>query len=398
MTERTGQSSERSPLPEGPTPETAETAGTPAAAGAGPAGPTPTGAPDASPDGAASSPVSGPEALPGEEPSAPARAGGGGRTGPTDVLIQPPPPASGREGPPVLSPPRPVGARRIWPRSFTDRLTSPLPGVRAMARFAREGAVRPSARRLPMRSPASLRAGPDAPPGADTIAVTWAGHASWVVRIGGLTVLTDPVWSRRILGTPARITPVGVAWEDLPTVDAVVISHNHYDHLDAPTLRRLPRATPLFVPAGLGRWCRSAAFTRVTELDWWEGAELHVRGRAGALRLRTGPPLVQAHPHRHLPLPVGRLGPHRPARAAGVLRRRHRIRPLVRRDRPPLPRDRLGAAAHRRLRPALVLRPVHTDPEEAVLACQDLGARRMAPMHWATFLLSGEPPWSRSRG
>jgi L-ascorbate metabolism protein UlaG (beta-lactamase superfamily) len=96
-----------------------------------------------------------------------------------------------------------------------------------------------------------------------------------VVRIGGLTVLTDPVWSRRILGTPARITPVGLDWDALPRVDAVVISHNHYDHLDAPTLARLPRDTPVFVPAGLGRWFRRRGFGRVTELDWWEAAELH---------------------------------------------------------------------------------------------------------------------------
>lgn len=110
--------------------------------------------------------------------------------------------------------------------------------------------------------------------GAGTLCATWAGHASWVLRVGGLTVLTDPVWSRRILGTPARMTPVGVRWEELPPVDAVVISHNHYDHLDAPTLKRLPRHTALFVPAGLARWCRRRGFTRVTELDWWECAEL----------------------------------------------------------------------------------------------------------------------------
>ena len=143
-----------------------------------------------------------------------------------------------------------------------------------MARFAREGSVRPAREgladipRLPF-APAPLPV-----VDARTVAVTWAGHASWVVRIGGLTVLTDPVWSRRILGTPARITPVGVAWNALPPVDAVVISHNHYDHLDAPTLRRLPRDTPVFVPAGLGRWFRRRRFTRVTELDWWEAAEL----------------------------------------------------------------------------------------------------------------------------
>lgn len=119
-----------------------------------------------------------------------------------------------------------------------------------MTRLARERALRPNAEglrgihRLPY-APAPLPAA-----GADTVSVTWAGHASWIVRIGGLTVLTDPVWSRRILGTPARITPVGVRWEELPTIDAVLVSHNHYDHLDAPTLRRLPRTPRCSSPPG----------------------------------------------------------------------------------------------------------------------------------------------------
>lgn len=175
---------------------------------------------------------------------------------------------------PPLAEPRPLGEPRVWPRTFHDRLTTPLPGLKAFARFAREGALRPDKEALadipllPYR-PAQL-------PRVDTrtVAVSWPGHASWVVRIGGLTVLTDPVWSRRIIGTPARVTPVGVPWEALPAVDAVVISHNHYDHLDAPTLRRLPRDTPVFVAAGLGRWFQRRRFTRVTELDWLEAAEL----------------------------------------------------------------------------------------------------------------------------
>nr|WP_261993998.1 MBL fold metallo-hydrolase [Streptomyces sp. t39] len=170
--------------------------------------------------------------------------------------------------------PRPLGEVRTWPRSFARRLTAPLPGVRAMARLAREGAVRPGRDGLHDIPRLPFAPGPLPDADATTVAVTWAGHASWVLRIGGLTVLTDPVWSRRILGTPARITPVGVRWEDLPPVDAVVISHNHFDHLDWPTVRRLPRRTPVFVPAGLGRWFRRRRFTRVTELDWWEGAEL----------------------------------------------------------------------------------------------------------------------------
>lgn len=296
-----------------------------------------------------------------------------------------------RERPPQPAP-RPLGETRRWPRTFADRLTQPLPGPTQFLRAARHGDLLPPARtvrdaELPY-APAPL---PRLRPGE--AGVTWVGHASWVLRLGGLTVLTDPVWSRRILGTPARLTPVGVAWQDLPPVDAVVISHNHYDHLDAPTLRRLPRDTPLFVPAGLGRWCRRRRFTRVTELDWWEAAELPAR-EGGTVRLDFLPAhhwskrtlfdtcrslwggwlLTDPAGHRvHFAGDTG-YGPY----FAEIGRRYPDI------DLALLP---IGAYA-----PPWLLRSVHTDPEEAVRACRDLGARRMAPMHWATFLLSAEPP------
>ena len=167
-----------------------------------------------------------------------------------------------------------------------------------------------------------------------------------------------------------------------------MISHNHYDHLDAPTLKRLPRDTPLFVPAGLGRWCRRRGFTRVTELDWWEAR----RTRRRPLRLRARAPLEPAPPHRHLPLAVGRLGADPTAGPrlyfAGDTGYGRWFAEIGRRY-PDIDLALLPIGAYE---PRWLLRPVHTDPDEAVQACLDLGARRMAPMHWATFLLSGEPP------
>jgi L-ascorbate metabolism protein UlaG (beta-lactamase superfamily) len=297
------------------------------------------------------------------------------------------------------------GQGRRWPKSFEDRLTAPLPGLRSFARFAREGAVRPKREGLADIPRIPYRPEPLPPVDARQVAVSWAGHASWVIRIGGLTVLADPVWSRRILGTPARVTPVGVAWDALPPVDAVVISHNHYDHLDLPTLRRLPSDTPMFVPGGLGRWFARKGFGRVVELDWWESARLgrvrldfvpahhwSKRTLTDTCRSLWGGWMLTADPDAD-PDPGPDLGSgsgeggRRRVYFAGDTGYGHWFRRIGER----YPGIDLALMPIGAYEPRWWLRDVHCDPEEAVRATQDVGARRMAPMHWGTFLLSSEP-------
>ena len=110
---------------------------------------------------------------------------------------------------------------------------------------------------------------------------TWLGHSTVLIEIGGLRVLTDPVWGTRAspssLAGPKRFQPVPVALRELPPIDVVAVSHDHYDHLDYPTIRELakgdvPFVTSLGVGAHLEAWGVPAA--RITELDWWESHEL----------------------------------------------------------------------------------------------------------------------------
>jgi L-ascorbate metabolism protein UlaG (beta-lactamase superfamily) len=235
--------------------------------------------------------------------------------------------------------------------------------------------------------PIAPDAGTLPPPEPAAISVTWVGHATFVLQIGDFTVLTDPVWSRRIPGVPPRLTPAGVAWRHLPPVDAVVISHNHYDHLDAPTIRRLPRNTAVLAPARLGRWFRRRGFTNVTELDWWQSHRIGAvsidfvpahhwsrRGLTDTCRTLWGGWVVTADDRPRIYF-AGDTG-------YGPWFRQIGIR---------YPDIALALMPVGAYEPAWFMRPLHLDPEEAVQACDDLATSKMIPMHWGTFILSGEP-------
>ncbi|KRE29818.1 MBL fold metallo-hydrolase [Paenibacillus sp. Soil522] len=99
--------------------------------------------------------------------------------------------------------------------------------------------------------------------------VTWVGHSTFFIQLGGLNIITDPVWSSQ-MAFQKRLSPPGIPIEDVPPVEVVLISHSHYDHLNISSLRRLSGARQLLVPAGLGAKLRKKGFIRIKELHWWE--------------------------------------------------------------------------------------------------------------------------------
>ncbi len=124
---------------------------------------------------------------------------------------------------------------------------------------------------------------------ADRVTATWVGHSTVLIQIGGLNVLTDPMWSKRasplwFIG-PRRLTLPAVDFDALPPIDVVLQSHNHYDHLDTRTVRRIARRYPdarWYAPLGLTPKLRRWGVRDVVERDWWETAEYRKEGSPNA--------------------------------------------------------------------------------------------------------------------
>jgi N-acyl-phosphatidylethanolamine-hydrolysing phospholipase D len=108
--------------------------------------------------------------------------------------------------------------------------------------------------------------------------VTWVGHDSFLIQIDSHAFVTDPIWSERCSPVswagPKRLTPPGLAFEQLPPIQFGVISHNHYDHLDLPTLKRFGSEVVWLVPLGLKKLLKGAGIPNVVELDWWQSQEV----------------------------------------------------------------------------------------------------------------------------
>src|SRR5215469_10686912 len=111
---------------------------------------------------------------------------------------------------------------------------------------------------------------------ATRLSITWVGHSSFLIQMGGRSILTDPVWSKTAgigaLG-PRRMVAPGVRLADLPPIDLVLISHSHYDHLDSPTIRWLGNRPTYLVPSRLGAWFHARGCTKVHECAWWDSLD-----------------------------------------------------------------------------------------------------------------------------
>ena len=229
--------------------------------------------------------------------------------------------------------------------------------------------------------------------------VTWIGHSTLLVQMGGLTFLTDPIWSNipsplPPLG-PRRFVPPAVAINELPTIDFVMISHNHYDHLDLPTLRVLAGRNPqtlFLVPLGNAALLQRHGIDNVRELDWGESV-----GLAGltvhCLPAQHWSKRSLTDTNKALWSSWAVIGERRrfyhagdTGYFAGFKQIADYLGPF---DLAAVP---IGAYAPRQM-----MRASHMNPEEAVSAALDLDAKTAVAMHFGTFDLSDEPlnqpPW-----
>ena len=215
--------------------------------------------------------------------------------------------------------------------------------------------------------------------------LTWIGHASFLIQLGGKNILIDPVFSSRI-GWVRRNAPPGLAWAALPKIDAVLITHNHRDHMDEPTLAKLGHSPLYIVPKGLGQWFLKRGFLRVTELGWWEQEAVgdivitfvpaEHWSRRGLTDINTswwGGFVIQKGPLRLYH--SGDTGWFEGFAEIGARFGSVHVAMLP-----------IGAYA-----PRWFMSRQHVDAAEAVKAMKALRAKHFVAMHWGAFKLSDEP-------
>jgi N-acyl-phosphatidylethanolamine-hydrolysing phospholipase D len=222
---------------------------------------------------------------------------------------------------------------------------------------------------------------------------TWIGHATVLMQVGGVNILTDPVFSERAspvaFAGPKRIVPAVPSIDELPHIDIVLISHNHYDHLDVASVERLAKQAGgpprFYVPLGVKPWFAKLGIV-ADEMDWWDARDdsglkvtfvpsQHWSARTLWDRDETlSGGFVVEHPRFRFMF-TGDTGYSRDF--ADIQQRFGSF------DLALIP---IGAYA-----PRWFMAPQHVDPEQAVQIHRDLHARQSLAVHWGTFVLTDEP-------
>lgn len=283
--------------------------------------------------------------------------------------------------------------RNPWPDSAPRGLGDVLRWMRDRRRTGR--APTPTRGSFPATEPRLVR--PHAP--TETATATWVGHSTVLLQVGGLNVLTDPMWSERAFPVqwagPRRVMPPAMPLDVVPPLDLVLLSHSHYDHLDRTTVRWLARRHPdatWVVPLKLSAYVRGFGAREVVELDWEQSAS--VRGAT-----------IRATPARHFSARRFRDRNHtlwcgftlecagRRFYFAGDTAYHPEFAAIGAQGPFDLVMMPIGAYD-----PRWFMHVVHMDPEEAVRAYADVvSARPAAPLplmlaiHWGTFRLTDEP-------
>lgn len=227
--------------------------------------------------------------------------------------------------------------------------------------------------------------------GAGDIAVTFVNHATFLFQIEGLNILTDPIWSNRagpsnMIG-PARVRLPGVKFDDLSRIDLVLISHNHYDHLDLETLKRLHQkfAPRVLVPLGNRTLVEATGIRDVREVDWWESVTMpgvtitfaptqhfSARGLFDRQKSLWGSYMIQDEKRQ---IYFG----------GDAAYSTHYAEIGKRLGSPDI--SLLGIGSYE---PRFFMQPMHMNPAEAVQAHEDLGSKQSIAMHFGTFQMSSE--------
>ena len=222
------------------------------------------------------------------------------------------------------------------------------------------------------------------------LGVTFIGHSSFLLQLGGKNIIIDPNFARWIF-VLKRLRRPGLRLRDLPPIDAVLVSHAHFDHLHRPSLRTIARITRrksgkrpiIIVPRHLRDLISDLGYGRIVELEWWQSVQLGNLEITHVPSQHWGARMVRDM-HRGYGGFVLRAGRHS-VYHAGDTAYFDGFREIGRRLKPELALLPIGAYNPESFR------RVHTSPEDAVQAFLDLGARWMVPMHYGTFRLSHEP-------